>query len=110
MLAPIPRWALLCSSKQGRPKKPRTSAGTPTAEHSPTHSQVHCKKQPLPPGMASLWPLREETAMPITLAGFYSLPQRHLLRPSPRVQSRPLLALQCEVTAKQKDRQGAQSS
>lgn len=51
--------------------------------HSPTHSQVHCKKRLLPQGMASLWPLREEITVPITLAGLFPVPQPHFLRPSP---------------------------
>ena len=51
--------------------------------HSPTHSQVHCKKRPLPPGMASPRPLREETPMPVTLSGLFSLPLPPFLRPAP---------------------------
>lgn len=79
---PLP---MLYSSGQGEPEKPRTWGGVhqPQSPHSPTHSQVHCKKQPLPPGMASLWPLREETRMPITLAGPFPLPDPHFRRPSP---------------------------
>lgn len=69
------------------------------SQHSPTHSQVHCKKRPLPPGMASLWPLREETTTPITLAGRSPLPQPQFLRPSPLEEQTPLLTLQREVTA-----------
>lgn len=41
---------------------------------SPTRSQAHCTKRPLPPGMASLWPLREEMPMLITHSGLSSLP------------------------------------
>ena len=51
--------------------------------HSPTHSQVHCKKRPLPPGMASPRPLREETPMPVTLSGLFSLPLPPFLRLAP---------------------------
>lgn len=78
-------------SQGGWPGKPCACGGPPTPSlNSPTHSQVHCKKRPLPPGMASLWPLREETPMPITPLASCPSPAR-FLRPGPS-QRGPLLA------------------
>lgn len=41
---------------------------------SPTRSQARCMKRPLPPGMASLWPLREEMPMLTTHSGLSPSP------------------------------------
>lgn len=60
-----------------RPRRPESVSAS--GLNSPTHSQVHCKRQPLLPGMASLWPLGEETPIPVSpLASSPSCLSTHL--------------------------------
>lgn len=73
-------WSCSAALRLGGLRSPTDSTHQPRSPNSPTRSRARCKKQPLPPSMASLWPLREETPVLVTPGGLSALPVPHFPR------------------------------